>query len=226
MAHRNARLTPYARRLLVERYLGGWPAARVAEQLGVSRATVYKWVRRYRAEGWAGLVERSSRSHRCPTRTSAEVETRILELRRRRHRGPVLLAGELGLVASTVGRVLARHRVAPLTGIDPITGAPLRRSRGGRRYQRSRPGELLHVDVRKLGRIPDGGGWRLHGRGATATHHTQTTVGDAYLHVAVDDHSRAAYIEALPDEREATCAQFLHGPRPGFTSAGSVSSGS
>jgi transposase InsO family protein len=211
MAHRNARLTPYARRLLVERYLGGWPAARIAEQLGISRATVYKWVRRYRAEGWAGLVERSSRPHRCPTRTSIPVENRVLELRRIHHRGPVFLAGQLGLVASTVGRILARYRVPALAATDPITGAPVRQRRGGRRYQRSRPGELLHVDVKKLGRIPDGGGWRLHGRDATRAHrHKKTPTGYDFLHVAVDDHSRAAYIEALPDEQEATCAQFLH----------------
>ena len=210
MAHRNARLTPYARRLLVERYLAGWPAPRIAEQLGVSRATVYTWVRRYRAEGWAGLVERTSRPHRCPARTSTEVEDRVLELRRLRRRGPVFLAGKLGLVASTVGRIPARYRVAPLSATDPITGAPLRQRRSSRRYQRSRPGELLHVDLNQLGRIPDGGGWRLHGRGATAAHHTQTKAGYDYLHVAVDDHSRAAYIEALPDERDVTCARFLH----------------
>ncbi|MFP5073244.1 IS481 family transposase [Pseudonocardia nantongensis] len=211
MAHRNARLTPYARRLLVERYLVGWPAARIAEQLGVSRATVYKWIRRYRAEGWAGLAERSSRPHRCPTRTSTQTEARVLELRRRRHRGPVFLAGELGLVASTVGRILRRHQVAPLAATDPITGAPVRQRRGGRRYQRSRPGELLHVDVKKLGQIPDGGGWRLHGRDATRAHrHKKTPTGYDFLHVAIDDHSRAAYIEALPDERDPTCAQFLH----------------
>ncbi|MFP5070875.1 IS481 family transposase [Pseudonocardia nantongensis] len=211
MAHRNARLTPYARRLLVERFLAGWPAARIAEQLGISRATVYKWIRRHRGEGWAGLADRSSRPRRSPTRTSTTVETQVLALRRTRHRGPVFLAGELGLVASTVGRILARHNVPALSATDPITGVAVRRRRGGRRYERSRPGELLHIDVKKLGRIPDGGGWRLLGRGATVAHrHKKTPTGYDFLHVAVDDHSRVAYIEALPDERDPTCAQFLH----------------
>ncbi|WP_156819909.1 helix-turn-helix domain-containing protein [Pseudonocardia sp. HH130630-07] len=111
-----------------------------------SRATVYKWIRRYHAEGWAGLIERSSRPRRCPTRTSTEVENRVLELCRLRHRGPMFLAGELGWVASTVGRILARHHAGPLAATDPITGAPVRQRRSGRRYQRSRPGELLHID--------------------------------------------------------------------------------
>ena len=211
MAHRNARLTPFARRLLVERFLAGWPAARIAEQLGISRATVYKWIRRHRSEGWAGLTDRSSRPRHSPTRTPAVVESRVLALRRSRHRGPVFLAGELGLVASTVGRILARHDAPALSAIDPITGTPVRRRRGGRRYERSRPGELLHVDVKKLGRIPDGGGWRLLGRDATVAHrHKKTPTGYDFLHVAVDDHSRLAYIEALPDERDPTCGQFLH----------------
>ena len=94
----------------------------------------------------------------------------MLELRAQRHRGAVFLAGELGLVASTVGRILARHGVPMLASIDPITGEPLRQRRGGQRYERDRPGELLHVDVKKLGRVPEGGGWRLHGRAATAAH--------------------------------------------------------
>ena len=163
MAHSNARTTVYARRLIVERYLAGWPAARIAEQLGISRATVHKWVRRFREEGWPGLVDRSSRPHTSPTRTPPEVEQRILQLRASARRGALFLAGELGLVPSTVGRVLARHQVPPLSAIDPITGAPVRRRHTGIRYQRPRPGDLLHVDVKKLGRVPDGGGWRLHG---------------------------------------------------------------
>jgi transposase InsO family protein len=212
VAHRNARTTVYARRLIVERFLAGWPAARVAEQLGVSRATVHKWVRRYREEGWIGLADRSSRPHTSPTRTPSQVEDRILELRATAHRGAVFLAGELGLVASTVGRVLARRRVPRLSAIDPITGTPVRRRHSGIRYERPRPGDLLHVDVKKLGRVPDGGGWRLHGRkeevrGRTVHGHG---IGYDYLHVAVDDHSRLAYIEALPDERDTTCAGFLH----------------
>lgn len=107
MAHRNARTNVYARRLIVERFLAGWPAARVAEQFGVSRATVHKWVRRYREDGWAGLADRCSRPHTSPCRTSPRVEASILELRATTRRGALFVAGELGLVASTVGRVLA-----------------------------------------------------------------------------------------------------------------------
>jgi transposase InsO family protein len=212
MAHANARTTVFARRLVVQRRLAGWPAARVAEQLGISRATVHKWLRRYREEGWDGLQDRSSRPRHSPTRTPAAVEAKILQLRAHAHRGPVFLAGELGLVASTVGRVLRRHQVPPLSAIDPITGAPLRRRHSGLRYQRHAPGELLHVDVKKLGRVPDGGGWRLHGRVATVAHKhkKKVPIGYDFLHVAIDDHSRLAYIEALPDERDTTCAQFLH----------------
>jgi transposase InsO family protein len=207
MAHRSARTTVYARQLMVQRHRAGWPQARIAEQLGVSRATVSKWINRYRAEGEAGLEDRSSRPHTTPTRTDPLVEAQILALREREHRGAVYLAGELGLVASTVGRILARHGVPHLAAIDPITGEPVRRRHTGIRYERRRPGDLLHIDVKKLGRVPDGGGWRLHGRREEVR---GRGIGYDYLHVAVDDHSRVAYVEALPDERDTTCAGFLH----------------
>lgn len=207
MPHRNARLTVYARLLIVERCRAGWPQARIAEQLGVSRGTVAKWIDRYEAEGPAGLEDRSSRPHTTPRRTPAEVEAQVLELRAARRRGAVFLAGELGLVASTVGRILRRYQTPALAAIDPLTGQPVRRHRGGPRYERRRPGELLHVDVKKLGRVPDGGGWRVHGRSEAVRGRGN---GYDYLHVAIDDHTRIAYIEALPDERQQTCAQFLH----------------
>ncbi len=130
----------------------------------MSRPTVHKWLYRYRVEGEDGLRDRSSRPHTTPSRTGPTTEAQILDLRERERRGAVYLAGELGLVASTVGRVLHRHEVAPLSAIDPITGAPVRRRHTGIRYERPRPGDLLHIDVKKLGRVPDGGGWRLHGR--------------------------------------------------------------
>jgi transposase InsO family protein len=211
VAHRNARTTVYARRLIVERFLAGWPAARIAEQLGVSRATVYKWVRRYRAEGWAGLADRSSRPHRSPTRTPTEVEQQVLQLRTDARRGPVVLARELDMVASTVGQILRRHQVPALRTIDPITGEPVRRQHSGRRYEHPRPGDLLHIDVKKLGRVPDGGGWRLHGRSEEVRGRKihRRPIGYDFLHVAVDDHSRLAYVEALPDERDPTSAGFL-----------------
>jgi len=207
MQHRNARTTVYARRLMVQRQLAGWPQARIAEQLGVSRPTVSKWINRYRSEGWAGLEDRSSRPHTTANRTDPAVETQILALRGQEHRGAVYLAGELGLAASTVGRVLHRHHVPALAAIDPITGAEVRRRHSGVRYERPRPGDLLHIDVKKLGRVPDGGGWRLHGRREEVRGRGN---GYDYLHVAIDDHSRVAYIEALPDERDTTCAGFLH----------------
>jgi transposase InsO family protein len=212
MSHRNARTTVFARRLIVERYQAGWPQARIAEQLGVSRATVSKWINRYRAEGGAGLEDRASRPHTTPTRTNPVVEAQILALRERERRGAVYLAGELGLIASTVGRVLHRHQVPHLAAIDPITGIPVRRRHTGTRYERPRPGDLLHIDVKKLGRVPDGGGWRLHGRTEEVRGRKVhgRGIGYDYLHVAVDDHSRVAYIEALPDERDATCAGFLY----------------
>jgi transposase InsO family protein len=211
MAHRNARLTVHARRLLVDRFSAGWPAARIAEQLGVSRATVYKWIHRHRDEGDVGLFDRSSRPHRCPTRTPAQIEDAILALRRASHRGPVFLAGQLGLPASTIGRVLRRHHVPVLAVTDPITGMAVRRRHSGIRYERARPGELLHVDVKKLGRVPDGGGWRLHGREDNPNRETHRGrgIGYDYLHVAVDDHTRLAYVEAHPDERDPTAAGFL-----------------
>ena len=211
MVHANARTTVYARRLMVARYEAGWPAGRIAEQLGISRATVHKWLRRHQEEGLAGLVDRPCRPRRSPNRTPAAVEAHVLQLRARSHRGAVFIAGQLGLVASTVGRVLRRHGVPRLSTIDAVTGGPVRRRHSGIRYERHTPGELLHVDVKKLGRIPDGGGWRWRGRDATVAHrHKKTPTGYDYLHVAVDDHTRLAYIEALPDERDPTCAQFLH----------------
>jgi transposase InsO family protein len=222
VAHRNARTTVYARRLIVERRLAGWPPAQIAEQLGISRATVHKWLRRHEQEGWAGLADRSSRPHTTPTRTLPQVEAQILELRRDTRRGPVFLAGQLGLVASTVGRVLRRHQVPALAAIDPITGALLRRRHSGVRYERARPGELLHVDVKKLGRVPDGGGWRLHGREDNPDRevHRGRGIGYDYLHVAVDDHTRLAYVEAHPDERDPTAAGFLRRATAWFTDHG------
>lgn len=207
MSHRNARTTVYARKLMVERHRAGWPQARIAEQLGVSRPTVSKWIARHDAEGEDGLQDRSSRPHTSSTRTDPDTEARILALREQERRGAVYLAGELGLVASTVGRVLARHQIPHLAAIDPITGAPVRRRHSGIRYERPHPGDLLHIDVKKLGRVPDGGGWRLHGRKEEVRGRGN---GYDFLHVAVDDHSRVAYIEALPDERDATCAGFLY----------------
>ena len=123
----------------------------------------------------------------------------------------MFLAGRLGLPASTVGRVLARHHVPPLSAVDPITGLAVRRRHSGIRYERVRPSELLPVDVKKLGRVPDGGEWRLHGHEDNPDRETHRGrgIGYDYLHVAVDDHTRLAYVEALADERDLTAAGFL-----------------
>jgi len=208
MVHANARTNAFARRLMVERVAAGWPAAHVAEQLGVSRATVYKWLRRYAEAGEAGLADRSSRPIRMPARTPKRVEQRVLTARTRRQRGAVVLAAELGLNASTVGRILARHGMPPLAAIDPITGERIRSSRrSGNRYEHPTPGALIHVDVKKLGRIPAGGGWRVHGRSEAVR---GRGIGYDYVHTAIDDHTRLAYCEIHPDEKDPTCAAFLH----------------
>ena len=215
MAHANARTNLFARKLMVQRAAAGWPAARIAEQLGVSRATVHKWLRRHAEGGDAALSDRSSRPIRMPARTPARVEQKVLAARRRRRRGAVVLAADLGMSPSTVGRILARHHMPHLAAVDPITGETVRGSsrRSPNRYEHPRPGDLIHVDVKKLGRIPPGGGWRLHGRDAAvsvAHRHKTTRIGYDCIHTAIDDRTRLAYSEALPDERDATCAAFLH----------------
>ncbi|MFA6576361.1 MAG: leucine zipper domain-containing protein, partial [Nocardioides sp.] len=164
MAHANARTTLHGRHLIIERHRAGWPQAHIASAMGVSRKCVKTWIDRYAAEGEAGLADRSSRPHRTPTRTSAEVEARVTELRRRERRGPDWIGAELGVAPRTVSRILCRHHVPRLAVLDPITGEVIRASKAtGVRYERARPGELAHMDVKKLGRIPDGGGWRAHG---------------------------------------------------------------
>ena len=200
MVHGNARLTPLGRALLVERIdVLGWSVAAAAESMGVSRETAYRWLRRYRAEGTAGLVDRSSRPYRSPTRTSAEVEAEVVAVRLGRRWGPHRIGYHLGMPRSTVERVLRRHGLNRLARIDRPTRQVIR-------YERARPGELLHVDVKKLGRIPPGGGWRMHGRSSETKR--GRGIGYDFFHVAVDDHTRVAYVEALPDEQGTTCAEF------------------
>jgi transposase InsO family protein len=187
--------------------LAGHRPGEVAKQLGVSRQTVYKWVRRWRAEGEAGLTDRSSRPRRMPRKTSPERVAEILAARRKHHAGPVRLGALLGIATSTIGAVLRRAGMPRLADVDRLTGELLRGRRHSQlRYEREHPGELLHVDVKKLGRIPDGGGWRIHGRSEEVRGYG---IGWDYVHVAIDDHTRLAYAEVLPDERVATCAGFL-----------------
>jgi len=212
VSHRNARTTFQGRLLIVQRRRAGWPQAHIAKAMGISRKCVKKWLDRYEAEGDAGLRDRSSRPHSCPRRTSAEVEQRIVELRRRERRGPDWLSTELGVPARTVSRVLARHRVPRLCALDPITGEVIRASKSTAvRYERDRPGELAHMDVKKIGRIPDGGGWRagIIPHGGKSSAQKKIKVGFDYVHSLVDDHSRLAYSEILPDEKGNTCAAFF-----------------
>ena len=166
VSHASARTTFHGRLLMVQRHQAGWPKAHIAAAMGVSRKCVKTWIDRFASEGEAGLHDRSSRPHRTPTRTPAQVEERIVELRGGERRGPDWIGAELGVPARTVSRVLARHGVPRLASLDPITGEVIRASKvTAVRYERERPGELVHMDVKKLGRIPDGGGWRAHGRG-------------------------------------------------------------
>ena len=205
MSHANARLTIHGRALLVERVLAGHRPSDVAHQMGCSRATAYKWLARFRAEGPVGLADCPSRPKRCPHRTPAALERRIIATRRARRRGADWIGAELGVAASTVGRVIARAGLPRLCELDALTGAPVRRGPASRvRYERERPGELVHIDVKKLGRIREGGGWRVHGRAGAPC--SRGRLGYDYVHSAVDDHSRLAYSEIHPDERGQTCA--------------------
>lgn len=151
MAHPRAKLTVAGRRLLVERVLEqGWPPARAAEAQGVSAATAYKWLGRWRAEGLAGLADRSCRPHRSPRRLPATREQAIVAFREQHRVGPHRIGWALGEASSTVHAVLRRHQVPRLAELDRPTGQVVG-------YQRQRPGELVHLDIKKQGRIPDGG---------------------------------------------------------------------
>ena len=211
MSHGNARLTVHGRRTIVERVLHQRrPRSHVAAEMGVSRQCVSRWIARYRSEGEHGLHDRSSRPHTSPARTPARTEAQVLALRQRQRRGQDWIGPELGVPARTVSRILRRHQMPYLRELDPLTGALIRASKTTAvRYERDRPGELVHMDVKKIGRIPDGGGWRAHGRAAHARDRTRT-IGFDFVHSLVDDHSRLAYSEVLPDEKGPTCAGFLH----------------
>jgi len=181
LGHSRAKLTSFGRQLLVERVeCLGWPAAQAAEALGISRSTAYKWVRRFRQEGIAGLEDRSSRPQRCPQQLSPSQEQRILEARQRLKIGPHQLSHQLCCPRSTIYAVLRRNGFSRLRDADRPSGAPVR-------YVRERPGELLHLDVKKLGRIPESGGHRALGReeGMKKKHR----MGNEFVHVAVDDAS-------------------------------------
>ena len=215
MSHANAALTVRARlrlaRLVVE---GGWSPARAADRYDVSWRTAKKWADRYRADGEARLHDRSSRPHRQPHRTPTPLVRKILHLRRKRRLGPVPIAEQLGLAASTVHAVLTRHQANRLSHLDRITGEAIRR------YEHARPGDMLHVDVKKLGNVPDGGGWRYLGRqqgrknraataGAERSKYRNPVLGTAFVHTVIDDNSRVAYAEIHDDETAVTATGVL-----------------
>ncbi|MBO2455946.1 IS481 family transposase [Actinomadura barringtoniae] len=226
MVHANAKLTPRGRlelaRCVVE---DGWSLRRAAERFQVAPTTAKRWADRYRRLGAAGMADRSSRPHHSPARTSERIERRIVKVRVTHRLGPARIAARLGLAASTVHRVLRRYGCPSLAHLDRATGRPIRR------YEHACPGDLIHVDVKKLGNIPDGGGHRVHGRqtGGRNSQRTQTAERNAYgnpllgygfLHTAIDDHSRLAYTEILPDERKDTAAAFWTRAQAFFTAAG------
>jgi transposase InsO family protein len=215
VSHANAALTPKARlklaRLVVD---DGWPIARAAERFQVAWPTAKRWADRYRQAGEAGMTDRSSRPLHQPTRTRQPVVRKIVHVRLKRRLGPVGIAGELGLPASTVHAVLRRCRISRLCQVDRVTGEPVRR------YQHERPGQLLHIDVKKLGNVPDGGGWRYVGRkqgdrnravtpGKPRNAYRNPKLGHAFVHTVVDDHSRVAYAEIHDDETADTATAVL-----------------
>jgi transposase InsO family protein len=222
VSHRNARLTVHGRLLIVQRRQAGWRQAHIAAAMGVSRKCVKYWLDRYQAEGEAGLETRSSRPHSMPNKTPPEIEARVLTARVEHRDGPDVLGPRVGVPARTVSRILRRHGMPYLRECDPMTGEVIRSSKTTAvRYEREKAGELVHMDVKKLGKIPDGGGWRARGRAATVDHrHKKVKVGYDYVHSLVDDHTRLAYSEILPDEKGTTCAEFLERAAAYFAAKG------
>ena len=213
MSHANALLTPRGRLLLARCVVeDGWPLRRAADRFQVSATTAARWAGRYRQHGAVGMGDRSSRPHHTPRRTPTRTERRIIKVRVTRRWGPARIGFLLGLHPSTVHRVLARYGLARLAWLDRPTGRVIRR------YEHPAPGELVHLDVKKLGRVPDGGGWRVHGRAHRPNRHRGR--GYVFLHTALDDHSRLAYSELLADERKETAAAFWARANAYFTACG------
>ncbi|WP_374026287.1 IS481 family transposase [Mycobacterium sp. HNNTM2301] len=215
MVHANAVLTPRGRLLLARRVVEeGWPISRAAEYFHVSWPTAKRWASRYAAMGATGMSDRSSRPHHSPNRTSQVMVRRIVELRWRHRLSPIAIASRLSMSASTVHAVLVRCRLNRLSHIDIRTGEPIRR------YEHDLPGALVHVDVKKLGNIPTGGGWRFVGRGqgkknraatpdVPRNRHRDVLLGHAFVHTVIDDHSRVAYAEIHDDETAQTAIAVL-----------------
>lgn len=204
--HPNAVLTPEGRRRMVACVLDrGWTVEATAERFQVDAKTVRKWRDRFLVEGEAGLHDRSSRPHRSPNRTRPSCRRRVVQLRHRRRWGADHIAHEVGVAASTVRSILRAEGLSRLDRGDRATSSRPR----PQRYQRERPGELLHIDVKKIAAIPTGGGWRAHGRDSGHRNSTRERPGYRYIHTAIDDRTRLAYSEVHADELGATAAAFL-----------------
>lgn len=207
MSHPNALLTPRGRLQLAQCVVDQhWSLRRAAERFQVSVPTAVRWAERYREHGPEAMEDRSSRPHSSPQRTATRTERRIIAVRVNRRWGPARIGYLLGIHPSTVHRVLSRYRLAKLTWLDRGTGRVIRR------YEHDKPGDLVHVDIKKLGRIPDGGGHRVLGRAPGRRNKARTPSnrrpGYHFLHNAIDDHSRLAYTEILADETKETAAAF------------------
>lgn len=233
MSHRNAFLA-HSGRLQLARCIvvDGWPLRRAAERFNVSVPTAARWSGRYRELGEAGLEDRPSRPLTCPHRTRVRTERRVLGLRVNRRWGPARIAYHLHLNVSTVHRILARYLCPPLRFTDPATGIRVRGRVRTHRYEYAWPGELIHVDIKKLGRIPNGGGHRVRGRVLGEANSRARNLaegqpkyrgqvrGYSFLHHAVDDHSRFVYSEILPDETKETASAFMRNAIADFTARG------
>jgi len=193
--HKNARSCPASRELLVKRVLEqGWSVSEAGEAAGLSKRTAYKWLQRYKAGGLPGLADRSSRPQRSPRRTCRARRRQVVALRRERRSGAEI-AARLGLSTATVARILRSEGLSRLKSLEP-TEPP-------RRYEKQHPGELLHLDIKKLGRI------RGVGHRITGDRRHRPRIGWEFVHVCIDDASRLSYVEVLPDEKGATAAAFL-----------------
>jgi transposase InsO family protein len=229
VSHANAALTPRARlrlaRLVVDQ---GWPIARAAERYDVSWPTAKRWADRYRQLGPDGMADASSRPRRCPNATPQPVVRKIVHLRWKQRLGPVQIAARVGLAPSTVHKILVRCKISRLCHVDRVTGEPVRR------YEHDHPGSLIHVDVKKLGNVPDGGGWRYVGRVQGKQNRTATgqrtgrrspvfheaRIGTAFVHTVIDDHSRVAYAEIHDDETSQTATAVLRNAVAWFAARG------
>lgn len=214
--HRNAPLTPEGRLRLCRLIEEGWTIASAAESMRISRQTAHKWWRRYQAGGRLALEDRSSRPRHCPTKTPAKVERKMVNLRRRCQKGAARLSGQAGVPASTLHAIWARHGVSRLSDLERRAGRTVRR------IETSRPGELVHVDVKKQAKIPPGGGWKVHGRAGRKENKTKSRprIGYAFVHSAVDAYSRLAYSEIHDDEQAVTSIGFWRRAKAFFASYG------